>query len=69
MIGGKDMITANEFINIKKGDKIKYRFHNMWFRTECVSDAFYNADADEPGWEVETTDCNLSMYNDIVYDK
>lgn len=63
------MITSNEFINLSKGDMIQYRVGEVWFRTKCIGDAFYNADANEPGWEVETEDCNLSMYNDIVIEK
>lgn len=63
------MITSNEFINLGKGDEIQYKVGEVWFRTKCIRDAFYNADADEPGWEIETEDCNLSMYNDIVIEK
>lgn len=33
--------------------------------TTCTSDAFYNYDADEPGWEVETENCFLSINNDM----
>ena len=65
VLGGGNMITMNEFINLEKGDKIEYRFNGDWLETECTSDAFYNSDCSEPNWEVETKNCVLSVYNDI----
>lgn len=36
------MITSNEFINLCKGDRIQYKVGEVWFKTKCIEDAFYN---------------------------
>ena len=51
--------NEREFQKLKAGDVLKKR------RTVCTGNAFYNNDADEPGWEVETENGFLSVNNDI----
>lgn len=48
-------ITLAEFRNIKKGDVVYYQMHDGFKKTKACADAYYNADSDEPDWEVETT--------------
>ena len=53
------------FQELKAGDVVVIRFGLKKRRTVCTGNAFYNNDADEPGWEVETENTFLSVDNDI----
>lgn len=57
--------NEREFQKLKSGNVITYMIDMKKRTTTCTSDAFYNYDADEPGWEVETENCFLSINNDI----
>lgn len=57
--------NESKFKNLRKGDLICYDSIAKDSIVECLSDAFYNSDADEPGWEINTEDCTLSINNDI----
>lgn len=57
--------NEKEFKKLKSGDIITYMVGMKKGTTTCITDAFYNYDTDEPGWEVETEDCFLSIDNDI----
>ena len=57
--------NEKEFKKLKSGDIITYIVGMKKRTTICIGDAFYNYDADEPGWEVETENCFLSINNDI----
>lgn len=57
--------NEREFQKLKPGDIITYMIGMKKRTTTCIGDAFYNYDADEPGWEVETENCFLSIDNDI----
>lgn len=49
--------THEEFLNIKKGDVVYYMsFSSSVEKTVALEPPFWNSDADEPGWEVETED-------------
>lgn len=59
-------MTNLEFINLKPGDRIRYYLvYDGWVETTCTSHAFYNSDAGDPGWEVETDDGVISIDNDL----
>lgn len=66
---GKTMryIGYNErgFQKLKAGDVVVYEIGLKKRRTVCTGNAFYNNDADEPGWKVETENGFLSVDNDI----
>lgn len=51
---GYRMVTLSEFREIKTGDKIVCRIGNRYITQTATSDAFYNYNADDPDWEVET---------------
>ena len=53
------------FQELKAGDVVVYMIGLKKRRTVCTGNAFYNSDADEPGWEVETENGFLSVDNDI----
>ena len=55
------MISIEEMMNIKAGDAIKTH-SGVW--TIAERDAFWNSDADEPEWEVET-DAGWLTYDSI----
>ena len=57
--------NEREFQKLKPGDIITYMVGIKKITTICIGDAFYNYDADEPGWEVETENTFLSVDNDI----
>ena len=62
------MLTLTEFHALKKGDKAFVRIHDTFVESEVINKPFYNSDADEPNWEVETSNgfCDMySLYNII----
>lgn len=62
-----DNIRLEDFQKIKKGDRVYCAVGNEIYPQKALSDAFYNADCDEPDWEVETVN---GFYNwDSVYVK
>lgn len=65
------MLTLTEFYALKKGDKIFVRIHDTLVESKVLNKPFYNSDADEPDWEVETSNgfCDIhSLYklNNII---
>ena len=62
-----DNIRLEDFQKIKSGDMIYCAIGNEIYPQKTLSDAVYNADCDEPDWEVETVN---GFYNwDSVYVK
>ena len=57
--------NEREFQKLKAGDVVVYMIGLKKRRTVCTGNAFYNSDADEPGWEIETENVFLSVDNDI----
>lgn len=57
--------NEREFQKLKAGDVVVYMVGLKKRRTVCTGNAFYNNDADEHGWEVETENTFLSVDNDI----
>ena len=56
------IFTIAEFRNLKPGDTILVHLNNEYIDAHVEGYAFYNSDANEPGWEVET-DCGfVSIY-------
>ena len=49
--------THEEFLALKNGCSVYYMSGmDLILKTKAVGDAFWNSDADEPGWEIETED-------------
>lgn len=59
----KQITSLKEFQEIKKGDVLKV--NEIKELLIATGDAFYNADCDEPDWEVETNNNFISYENDI----
>lgn len=57
--------NEKEFKKLKSGDIITYMVGMEKRTTTCISDAFYEYDADKPRWEVKTENCFLTINNDI----
>lgn len=56
-------LSVKEFSRLKKGATLYYEFgkERTLKKTIAVSDAFWNSDSDEPGWEIETEDGYLCL--------
>ena len=62
-------ITRPEFCNLKPGDEVFIRCGESTFKAVVVRPAFYNADADEPDWEIETTNGFCDEYSIYLENK
>lgn len=49
-----ELISLEDFKNLKPYDEIIVKINNEFVKTTCLDSSFYNCDADEPDWEVET---------------
>ena len=47
-------ITHEEFCNLNVGDIVWIRCGRKMYKSKVLRKPFYNVDADEPDWEVET---------------
>jgi hypothetical protein len=56
-------ITEEEFHNLKQGDIIYLKINSHTFQGRVINKPFWNSDADEPDWEVETTNGFSDMYS------
>ena len=60
-------ITHEEFMNLKRGDVVYLRIGGQIDKSVVTSPGtFWNCDADEPGWEVETTNGFSDEYSLLV---
>lgn len=57
------LLTLTEFHALKKGDKVFVRIHDTLVESEIMNKPFYNSDADEPDWEVETSNGFCDIYS------
>lgn len=60
-----EQMKLSDFQKIKAGDKIYCQIDTRITEETATGDAFYNYDADEPGWEIETANgffCWDSVY-------
>lgn len=62
-------ITHEEFCNLKVGDTVFVKCGGHTFQSKITQAPCYNSDADEPDWEVETTngfcdECSLYVRED-----
>ena len=61
-------ITHDEFYNLKSGDIVFTKCGGHTYQSEIVQASFYNHDADDPDWEVETTNGFYDEYSVYVRD-
>lgn len=66
VITGIREITNEEFHNLKVGDIVFVKCCGEVFESKVVGKPFYNSDADEPDWEVETNNGFCDMYSLFV---
>jgi len=57
----------NNFFDLKVGDTVWVRCGERFYRSKVTQAPFWNADADEPDWEVVTT--NGFCDRDSIYVK
>ena len=56
-------ISLTEFHSLKYGDTVFVKCGGQFYRSKVVRSPFYNADADQPDWEVETTNGFCDEYS------
>ena len=56
-------ISFDAFKALKKGDVVLIKVGDRYYKSQVVTPAFYNADADEPGWEIDTTNGFADQYS------
>lgn len=59
----KECVTLEEFKALKQNDKIFLKIGDKYLSSTVVRPAFYNADADEPDLEIETTNGFADQYS------
>lgn len=57
------MIDWKDFLKLKKDDIVYVAVGNHVYKSRVVRSPFYNADADEPDWEVETDNGFCDVYS------
>lgn len=57
------MITEKEFHKLKVGDIVYIKVSGHTFQGKVLNKPILNSDADEPDWEVETTNGWSDMYS------
>jgi hypothetical protein len=56
-------ITRDEFCNLKPGNIVYLKICDHAYQSTITSEPFFNSDADDPDWEVETTNGFSDMYS------
>lgn len=56
-------ISWEEFHALKIGDTVYIKTDDTFHAAQVTRPAFYNSDADEPDWEVETTNGFSDCYS------
>jgi hypothetical protein len=56
-------IKPSEFMNLKKGCIVYSKENGHTLQHKVTRDTFWNSDADEPDYEVETTNGYYDMYS------
>ncbi len=56
-------ITYEEFHNLKPGDIVFVKCGGRAYKSKVLGKPFYNADADDPDWEVETNNGFCDVYS------
>lgn len=59
-------ITHEEFLALKDGDTVYLQVGKAIYESTVVGEPYYNPDADDPNWEVETTKCTCDQYSLLV---
>lgn len=56
-------IKPQEFMNLKKGNIVYSKVGKHTFQHKITRETFWNSDADEPDYEVETTNGFYDIYS------
>ena len=56
-------INHKEFCNLKQDDIVYVMLGNRYYQSRVIGNPFCNVDADEPDWEVETTNGFCDEYS------
>ena len=56
-------ISHEEFQNLQIGDTIFVKCGDKIYESKIITPPFYNIDADEPDWEIETTNGFCDEYS------
>lgn len=56
-------ITEREFHSLTPGDTVYVKSGSSYLQAEVVDRPYYNEDANEPDWEVETTHGSCDQYS------
>lgn len=59
-------ITHEEFLALKAGDAVYLQVGAAIYESKVIGEPYYNSDADEPDWEVETTKCTCDQHSLLV---
>lgn len=62
-------ITRDEFMSLVNNDTVYLATGDIFCQSKVIGKPFFNHDADEPGWEVETSNGYSDMYSIYVEDK
>lgn len=60
-------MTEEEFRKLRPGDIVFLSVYGQPYQSRILGRPFWNSDADEPGWEVETSNGFSDMYSLLVY--
>lgn len=58
-----ERMSYDEFMSLKKGDKLFVRINDEFIKSEVIHAPFWNSDADTPEWEVETSNGFCDIYS------
>ena len=59
----KQQITYNGFFALKPGDSVYIKCGGKFYLSKVIREPFFNHDAEEPDWEVETTNGFSDQYS------
>lgn len=60
---GIKRIDWKDFLELKENDVVYVVVGNQVYKSVVVGNTFYNADADEPDWEVQTNNGFCDAYS------
>lgn len=61
------MISNKDFHKLQQGDTVYVKCgDNEFYRSEVIRSPFFNFNADEPNWEIETDNCFCDEFSVYV---
>lgn len=62
-------ITPEEFRKLKKGDTVHIKCGEIYYKSVVCREPFFNHDADDPDWEIETNNGFSDIYSIYIPNK